>query len=204
MPRPADTSVRMRLIDVTHDLLAQGEEVTLRKVAQQAETSTMGVYTHFDGMTGLMYAVRDRAFERLAEELQHVPVTADPVADLVASGRVYVQAGLADPALYQVMFDVRRDHRQPPGAAMTFAVLVTGVERAVVAGRLAERTDALAAATRLWAMTHGVITLVQAHALPEAAIEEHLPPMYTAQLVAWGDGPRKAATSVARGWHAAR
>lgn len=200
MPRPADPAVRDRLIDVAAELLATGEEVTLRKVASAAGTSTMGVYTHFDGMPGLWFAVRERAFAALAEELVTLVPTGDPVADLVASGSAYVGAALAEPALYRVMFDIRREGRQPVAASMTFAVLVAGVERAVAAGRLGPRTDAVAAATRLWAMTHGVVTLVLAEALPEAALDEHLPPMYTALLVALGDGPRKAPASVRRGW----
>ncbi len=200
MPRPADPAVRERLIDVAVDLLARDEEVTLRKVATAARTSTMGVYTHFDGMAGLLYAVRERAFAMLAEELLALRPTADPVADLVASGSVYVDAALAEPALYRAMFDIRREGRQPVTASMTFAVLVAGVERAVAEGRLAARTDPLAAATRLWATAHGVVSLVLARALPESALDEHLPPMLTAQLVAWGDGPRKAPASVRRGW----
>jgi AcrR family transcriptional regulator len=200
MPRPADTTVRQRLIDVAADLLAAGEEVTLRRVATSAETSTMGVYTHFDGMPGLMYAVRERAFARLAEELVALRSTTDPVADLVASGRAYVLAAQADPALYRVMFDIGRDPRQPVTASMTFAVLVAGVERAQAADRLDPTVDPIAAATQLWAMTHGVVSLVLAEALPETALDEHLTPMYTAQLVAWGDGPRKATASVRRGW----
>lgn len=200
MPRPADTTVRARLVDVAHDLLAAGEEVTLRKVAQQAETSTMAVYTHFDGMPGLLYCVRERAFERLAEELTRLHPTNDPVADLVASGGAYVLAAMADPALYRVMFDIHRDPRQPVGASITFAVLVAGVERAQAADRLDPRIDPIAAATRLWAMTHGVVSLVLAQALPEGSLDEHLPAMYTAQLVDWGDGPRKAPASVRRGW----
>jgi AcrR family transcriptional regulator len=160
----------------------------------------MGVYTHFDGMPGLLGAVRERAFERLADALARLPATADPVADLVASGEAYVRAAVADPALYRVMFDIDRDPRQPATASMTFAVLVAGVERACAAGRLDRRLDPIAAATRLWAMTHGVVSLVLARALPEGALGEHLPPMYAAQLVAWGDGPRRAPTSVRRGW----
>ena len=200
MPRAADPAVRERLVAVAAELLATGEEVTLRKVAAEAGTSTMAVYTHFEGMPGLWYAVRERAFAALATRLAAVPSTADPVADLVASGAAYVRTALADPALYRAMFDIRREHRQPAAAAMTFAVLVGGVERAVAEGRLARRTEAVAAATRLWAMTHGVVALVLADALPPPALDEHLPPMSAAQLVAWGDGPRRAPASVRRGW----
>lgn len=200
MPRPADPATRERLVDAAAHLLAAAEEVTLRKVAAAAGTSTMGVYTHFDGMPGLVHAVRERAFGLLAERLAALEPTADPVADLVASGSAYVGAALAEPALYRVMFDIDARGRSPAAASMTFAVLVAGVERAVAEDRLVPRTDALAAATRLWAMTHGVLTLVLAGALPRAALDEHLPPMYVAQLVAWGDRPRRAPASVRRGW----
>lgn len=200
MPRAADPAVRDRLVAVAAGLLATGEEVTLRKVAAEAGTSTMAVYTHFDGMPGLWYAVREQAFGALAARLAAVARTSDPVADLVASGRAYVDTAVADPALYRAMFDIRREHRQPATAAMTFAVLVDGVERAVADGRLARRADPVAMATRLWAMTHGVVMLVLVEALPHEGLDEHLPPMITAQLVALGDGPRRAPASVRRGW----
>lgn len=200
MPRAADPAVRDRLVAVAAELLAGEGEVTLRKVAAAAGTSTMAVYTHFDGMPGLWFAVRERAFGLLADRLAALPATDDPVADLVASGRCYVDVGVAEPALYRTLFDVRRSAPQPRTAGMTFAVLVAGVERARAEGRLARGTEPMAAATRLWALTHGVVSLVLAQALPEPALDDHLPPMYVAQLRAWGDGPRKAATSVARGW----
>ncbi len=202
MPRAADPAVRDRLVAAAADLLAGDEEVTLRKVAAAADTSTMAVYTHFDGMPGLWFAVRERGFGLLADRLAALPATADPVADLVASGRAYVDLGVAEPALYRSLFDVRRSAPQPRTAAMTFAVLVGGVERARAAGRLHRGTDLMDAATRLWAMTHGVVSLVIGGALPPDATHQHLPSMYGAQLRAWGDGPRKAATSVARGWGA--
>lgn len=204
MPRPADSVVRRRLVDEATHLLARGEEVTLRKVAAAASTSTMGVYTHFDGMAGLLFAVRERAFQHLAQELLTVVASTDPVADLVAAGRIYADVALDEPGLYQVMFDINRERRQPEAAAMTFAVLVAAVERAQAAERLGAKVDAVAAATRLWAMAHGVISLVLAQALPQGSLDQHLPPMLTAQLEAWGDGPRKAAASVRRGWGSPR
>jgi hypothetical protein len=83
---------------------------------------------------------------------------------------------------------------------MTFAVLVEGIERCTAEGRLARRTDAGALATRLWALTHGVLVLVLDDALPPEAVDDHLPAMYEAQLVAAGDGPRRVGTSVRAGW----
>lgn len=200
MPRPADPAVRDLLVAVAADLLARGEEPTLRKVAQGAGTSTMAVYTYFDGMGGLLYAVRAQAFGTLAEQLAEVEQTDDPVADMVSAGAAYVRFAVAEPALYLAMFDIGRSRQQPPAASMTFAVLVGGVERAVAAGRLGARTDAVAAATRFWAVAHGVVDLVVNGALPPGAADEHLPQVFTALLVALGDGPRRAARSVRAGW----
>ncbi len=160
----------------------------------------MAVYTHFGGMPGLWFSIRDRAFGALAERLRRLEETDDPVADLVAKGAAYADQALADRALFHALFEVRRTDTQPASAAITFAVLVGAVERAVAGGRLASRCDPIATAIRLWAMTHGVLVLVSTEALPETALDDHLPPMYTAQLVALGDGPRKAARSARAGW----
>lgn len=200
MPRSPDPAVRARLVEAAADLLATGEDVSLRRVAAEAGTSTMAVYTYFEGMPGLWLAVREQAFAHLAEQLESLDPTEDPVADLVALGRAFADTALARPSLYTAMFDVRRGSDQPATAPMTFAVLVAGVERAVAAGRLAAGTDALAVATRLWGVTHGFLMLVLTGALAPDALDAHLPPTYTALLVACGDGPRRAPRSVAAGW----
>lgn len=202
MPRAADPAIRERLVLVTADLLAQGDEVTLRRIADGAGTSTMAVYTHFGGMDGLWYAVREQGFGELTARLDAVVRTGDPVADLVAAGATYARFALAEPSLYLALFDIRRSSSQPAAAAISFAVLVTGVERAADEGRLSRRTDTVAAATRFWAMAHGVVTLVLNGALPPEAVDDHLPPMISALLVQLGDGPRTAPRSVARGWTA--
>ncbi len=182
------------------ETLAKGEELSLRQVALAAGTSTMAVYTHFGGMPGLWLAVRERAFDALAAGLRELKQTDDAVADLVAAGAAYADRALADRALFHVLFEVRRTDTQPASAAVTFAVLVGAVERAVAAGRLARRCDPIAVAIRLWAMTHGMLVLVCTEALPESALDDHLPPMYIAQLVALGDEPRRAARSTRAGW----
>lgn len=182
------------------ELLSTGEELSLRQVASVAGTSTMAVYTHFGGMPGLWLDVRERAFDALAERLRELEKTDDPVADLIAAGAAYADRALDDRALFHAMFEVRRTETQPAVAAATFAVLVECIERAVDVGRLANRCDPIATAIRLWAMTHGVLMLVSTDALPASALDDHLPPMYIAQLVALGDGPRRATRSTRAGW----
>ena len=80
---------------------------------------------------------------------------------------------------------------------------MAGVERAQRGRRIGPKVDPVDAATQLWAMTHGVVSLVLARALPPDALDEHLPPMYAARW--WRGatdpaGPRPASGS---GWDAA-
>ena len=125
-------------------------------------------------------------------ELRGLRASDDAVADLIASGAAYVDAALADQALFLVLFEVRRTETQPAAAASTFAVLIGAVSHAVASGRLHPDVDALTAATRFWAMTHGTLVLVCTGALPTSAPDDHLPAMYIAQLVALGDDPHRA------------
>ena len=60
--------------------------LSARKLATEAETSTMAVYTHFGGMTGLLDAIAVEAFVRFTQALTEVRETDDPVADFMAMG----------------------------------------------------------------------------------------------------------------------
>ena len=113
----------------------------MRHVAAAASTTTMAVYTHFDGMPGLWLAVRERSFGAVEARLRGLRASDDAVADLIASGAAYVDAALADQALFLVLFEVRRTETQPAAAASTFAVLIGAVSRAVASGRLHPDVD---------------------------------------------------------------
>lgn len=197
MPKTASPAVRRALVERAAEMLARREAVTLRELAAGTGTSTMAVYTHFEGMPGLWRAVRQEGFTRLAQQLVAVKTTRDPVRDLVALGAAYLSNAVAHPHLYRTMFDATFDLEDPEAAARTFAVLVSA--RARELGRFAERTDPEAVATQFWAQGHGLIMLVLTGVLPRAALLE-LPPMATALFVAAGDGADRCRRSVRDGW----
>lgn len=179
-------------------MLVAREPVTLRALATRVGTSTMAVYTHFDGMTGLWGAVRQEGFARLARRLADVAATDDPVRDLAALGAAYAANALEHPALYRAMFDAAADLPDPESAGAAFGVLVAAADRAVAAGRF--DADPAAVATRQWASGHGLLLLVIADVLPRAALDEHVPAILTALFTAAGDDPARCAASVAAGW----
>ncbi|WP_133826248.1 TetR/AcrR family transcriptional regulator [Actinomycetospora succinea] len=199
MPRPPDPAVRTALIEQAAAMLVAREPVTLRALATRVGTSTMAVYTHFDGMTGLWGAVRQEGFARLARRLADVAATDDPVRDLAALGAAYAANAIEHPALYRAMFDAAADLPDPESAGAAFGVLVAAAGRALEAGRFRD-VDPAAVATRQWASGHGLLLLVISGVLPREALDEHVPALLTAIFSAAGDDPGRCAASVRAGW----
>lgn len=200
MIRTPEAGLRVELIEKAAELLTGREPVTLRRVAAAAGTSTMAVYTNFGGMPGLWRAVRQEGFTRLAQHLDSVERTEDPVRDLMVIGSAYVANALANPNLYQTMFGAPTGLDDPEAAAAAFDILVSGVRRAQADGRFATTTDPSAAATQLWAIAHGMLMLVLTGALPLDSLKANLPAMTAAAYVSFGDRPDLARQSVDAGW----
>ncbi len=172
-PKLADPATRDALIEAAAELIATDgpARLTLRRVAAEVGTSTMAVYTHFGGMDELRREVRREGFARLGAEMSSVETTADPVADLGQLGVAYYANAITNPNLYRAMFMEHPIDETDAGIGLdTFDQLVTGVQRAIDAGRF-RSGDAVEMATQMWALAHGVVTLQLAHLLdPERAL----------------------------------
>ena len=85
---PTETDVRRRLVEAAADLLSEEGPAALsaRRLAREAGTSTMAVYTHFGGMPALVRAVVAEGFARLYDRVAEVEPSDDPLADLIAAG----------------------------------------------------------------------------------------------------------------------
>src|SRR6478752_1480255 len=100
------SDVREQLVEAGMRVLERDGMAALsaRKLAAETGTSTMAVYTHFGGMTGLVDAIAREAFTRFTQALTDVPATDDPVADYLVMGVHYREFALANPQRYQMMF----------------------------------------------------------------------------------------------------
>src|SRR6478735_4436160 len=110
MGRPAqhDEQTRAALLAVAEQLLTDHgpDAVSVRAVADGAGTSTRAVYALFGAKEGLLGALAEHGFDTLGQLVQGLPVTADPIRDLVAAGMDGFRAwALAHPALYRLTFD---------------------------------------------------------------------------------------------------
>ncbi len=185
-------------------MLASREPVTVRALAQRTGTSTMAVYTHFGGLTGLWRAVRQEGFQRLAEGLADVGRTADPVRDLAALSAAYLDNGLSNPSLYRAMFDAVVDLEDPAVADRSFLALVECATRAREVGRFADGTDPLAVATQFWASGHGLLMLNLTGVLNRQTLDAQAQAIAIALCIAAGDSEAACQRSVAAGWRPRR
>lgn len=208
------SDARARLVEAGVRLLElEGlEALSVRKVAAHVGTSTMAVYTHFDGMTGLLEAIVSEVFERFTEALDRVPQTDDPVADFFAMGLAYHQFALANPQRYHLMFSTStpaslRGYRtdltvtgRPTNRvewAASFDALRSAVHRMIEAGRIRDDDEA-AIAGRFWSISHGAAMLEMAGFFghEQHGLTQILGPLFIDVLVGMGDDRDKATQSM--------
>lgn len=165
-PRRAQTDLRESLLEAAARILARDGSVGLstRRLAKEVGSSTMAVYTHFGSMDDLVRGVVHEGFARLNTKMVLIGDSADPVADVVAHGRLYRWNAHQNPDLYQVMLgalniagfsltDADRLHGR-----YVLDILVASVRRAMAAGRFAEGDPELVA-HQFWTGLHGIVTL---------------------------------------------
>ncbi|WP_307856769.1 TetR/AcrR family transcriptional regulator [Mycolicibacter acidiphilus] len=198
---------RERLVEAGTRLLEREgpEALQARKVAAEIGASTMAVYTHFGGMSGLLEAIAAAAFERFGAALASGPVTDDPMADFFVMGYHYRQFALESPQRYRLMFGltapqlIRPANAAMPVAAATYQQLVTAVERIVATGRI-RADDAGDLSGRIWALIHGVV-LLETHGTfghHDRALHHILSPMLVDMFAGMGDDRSRAEASLER------
>jgi AcrR family transcriptional regulator len=194
----ADPELRTALIDAAARLLVEEgpSALTTRRLADEVGTSTMAVYTYFEGMDDLKRSLRREGFERLARYLDAVPRSDDAVSDVVALGAAYFFNALTNSHLYRLMF-LEHAEEEPDVGYSTFERLVTAVARAVDAGRF--EGEPLMLATQLWVMAHGIVTLHIAGLVPLPEAIDCLTDMGCNLFVAFGDERDAARASIEEG-----
>src|SRR3984957_13632105 len=207
---PTERNVRAELLHAAVAILNEDgpDALQTRKIAGAAGTSTMAVYTHFGGMSGLIAAVADEGLRQFDVALT-MPPTSDPVADLIATGIAYRRYAIERPHMYRLMLGSTSAHRinAPAHNVLTlslveindhypsFAHVVRGVHRAMQAGRIGgsptDDATVVATAAQFWAAIHGFVMLELAgsYGAQGSAVGPVLAALTTNLLVALGDSP---------------
>ncbi len=200
--------MRQKLLDSAARLLAEEgpAALTTRRVAAEAGTSTMAVYTHFGSIALLVEAVVEEAFTRLAEAMARVGRTDDPVADIAGLTRAYLANARANGNLYAIMFGTAslgpyRRHAPEElriGRAETFGLVLEAVQRALDAGRF-RPASTVRVATQWWAAIHGYTMLeLGGYISSPGGVAKVLAPLLENLFTGLGDEPEDTARSIAR------
>jgi AcrR family transcriptional regulator len=106
-PREHDEQTRLALIAAAERLVAAGgpDALSVRAVADEADTTTRAVYSLFGSKAGLLDALTQRAFQILGAGLDQLPETDDPAADLLEVGTgVFRRFVREHPSLFRIAF----------------------------------------------------------------------------------------------------
>lgn len=156
-----------RILRATAGLLAEGgrEAVTTRSVSEAAGVQSPTIYRQFGDMRGLLDDVASYGFARYLESKVPRETVDDPVEDLRRGWDLHVEFGLANPALYSLMYG---DPRPVAAASEAREILRGLVQRAAEAGQL--RVGVEEAADMIQAAGVGVVlTLLAARCEPPSS-----------------------------------
>ena len=166
---PADT-INERLIAAALQLLREESpaDLTVRRIAKVAGTTTMCLYTGFGSRDGLLDAVYAQGFEQLRETMAQAGRVADPEEAVRALLHAYRAFALANPGLYGLLFERVLPGFDPSPQVRRTALDTTFGLLAAQSGRLLG-ADPPDEASRelgytLWALTHGLVSLELTHA----------------------------------------
>lgn len=104
-PREHDESTREALLAAAEQQLSRGEPLSVRRVAEAVGTTTRAVYSVFGSMEGLHHALIARSFDEIRVRVEAMPMTDDPLADLVRAGvEGFRRYALERPNLFRLAF----------------------------------------------------------------------------------------------------
>jgi AcrR family transcriptional regulator len=164
-PKEHDEATRERLLDAAEQLSATHgwEALTVRRIAEEAGTSTRAVYALFDSKQGLEQALHEVMFTRLRDLLQARERSDDPRQDVVNQALAYRRWAIERPERYALAMHRFIGRRARPRSAEGLAVsraaldeLREGIRRCDEAGLLIGDRDPEDVVTQLRATVHGL------------------------------------------------
>ena len=169
-PAPRDGVREALLAAARAELADHGRAaISLRAVARRAGVSHAAPKYHFRDRAGLLTAIATEGFFALSHALAKVDEP-DARRRLAALGAAYIDFGLANPALFELMFAPDHLHRDDAELVAAqreaIAALTMTVKTLVNVDQTSTDTPTLALIS--WALVHGLVALTRHGALRAA------------------------------------
>jgi AcrR family transcriptional regulator len=162
--------LRREILDAAEHLLVERgdiDAVSIRAVCAAVGVSQPSVYMHFADKTDLIFAVCNRRFAKLAEDMKSAELdAADPLDALRRRSHAYLSFGLTHPEEYRVLFMSRPWSRPGTHAPERYTAQdlsrqqFEAVRRCINAGVLPPNTNPTLVASGLTIVTHGVTSML--------------------------------------------
>jgi AcrR family transcriptional regulator len=171
---PTASTTRETLLDAALRLLEERGPgaLRIRDLAEAAEQSTMGVYTHFGSKQGLLEQLYLHGFRRLEQRLDEVP-SGGP-QDLLAFALAYRGFAIDNEALYGLMFERATPDFVPSDGSRLAGLLTFEMLAARVSEWRPDGSDAAADAHLVWATMHGLVSIELMHNRWGGPLVKHL------------------------------
>jgi len=164
--------LRRTLIAAALELAAEGKDwnFSLREVARRAGVSHNAPYNHFAHKRELMAAAAIAGHEALrAEVVAALAKSRDPRAAISRMGSAYVEFGIQNAALYQLMFNapLSAPDWKPEGVVTAYAetrrvvedVIRAGVAKGLFPPAVSRKGNLQTASLFAWSAVHGLTML---------------------------------------------
>jgi len=166
--RGQGAQLREELVAATERLLAatgDEEAVSIRAIAEAVGVSPPAIYLHFPDKDALIFEVCAIRFGELDHAIEEAAAgVEDPLDALLVRGKAYVRFAVEHPEQYRVLFLPRGLGRKMTAdelrSTSAFGNLIRAVERAQRAGAIGTDRGAIEMAMELWAVAHGVASLL--------------------------------------------
>lgn len=140
------------------------DETSIRTIAEKIEYSPATIYLYFKDKPELFHAIMDQAFDTLLNRFRTNCTLENPLDRLRQLGQEYLRFAAENPALYDLMFVMRKpmDHIEHPEdwdcGFQTFYVL-QNVMQECIDQKLVRFTNAEMGSLTMWSLLHGLIAL---------------------------------------------
>lgn len=179
--------MRQIILDTAKEIALQEgfDKISIRKIADKIEYSPGSIYSYFKNMDEIIFEVHNMAFETFYKEQVKVSDIKDPFEKLREHGKVYIQFGIDNPDLYEIMFIVRatgneiESNKEWEKGMKTFDFLKQNIQECLDAGYF-KGSDVNTISIAMWSFVHGIVSLYLRKRLAMVPKEYVLPVMFGA------------------------
>ena len=174
MVRERNEDLRTKILEEAIGMVAREgvSRTTMRALARRLAISPATLYQHFRNKQHLQREIALHGFEKLREAVSPGADVEDPFEAVRSISVRYIQFGISNPELYQLMFQTLGSLRElrlvgDPRILEVRGRIKSGFERGIASGAFRCGDPEVVTAV-CWAAVHGFVQLVNSSRLPDA------------------------------------